>query len=734
MVQVNLGGVELPNDKEFGHLKRQLACEKTAVFDRLNRLVRCVVDCKAFDGDGPGTRVGLELARAIAAGSWENKPFQLSQIPGFGPVMVRKWISLGVRTVLGVAGRDYMEIERISGRNPPYGKNLLKTLESFPRLTLRAEILETAKHNSPQSSIAVTVKANLGHCNTKRSPNWGNKSPSLTFLVEVSDGSLSYFWRANIKKVDQPNGLDLKFPVLLSGPRQTISCYFSCEEIVGTQIIKTLEPDIPSSAFIDAGVIPRCREPPKADLLDSDADLDDVDDADMLEVLDSADTSSRQPPAEKDQSLLGDSDDYEFHSIEDILAHGSSQETAPQKMDNGKWMCQHNCRNGGPTKSGKPCSHRCCREGVDKPRPPPTRKKAKATVGDDGIEEEPQSARDSPTKQTQSRKPGGTSSVSRRGNSPSGLSQPALGSRVGTKHKLAKAMTENSPRKRQTLYHRTQLLNIPSDVDCIDLSTEPCGPGMAESTEVIERSIMGSQNRNENPGEPHGHLHQDPVKPIVSKEHLDRNPEQVPTRTPLHGNSMLENDKNWSDNFSDDDEFPNIDDLIRIKESCDASASAKLQEMAKSDETLYPGVVQTLKKSIDSGVESNLSFTTVDELHKASNRLGISNTSSELLSSKSQDGTPYLEPTTRMLDMCNIDQPGATPSNDNVSASDVPSEFALATDYRDQPLFLNPDPAELSSINEYVTGMHTQQDRPSWMSEYDAKDIALFRGDFHFVD
>ncbi|KAH9903858.1 hypothetical protein F4778DRAFT_102414 [Xylariomycetidae sp. FL2044] len=41
------------------------------------------------------------------------------------------------------------------------------------------------------------------------------------------------------------------------------------------------------------------------------------------------------------------------------------------QMPNGKWRCRHACSNG--TKSGKPCKHQCCHEGLDhppNPRPP----------------------------------------------------------------------------------------------------------------------------------------------------------------------------------------------------------------------------------------------------------------------------------------------------------------------------------------------------------------------------
>jgi ATP-dependent DNA helicase HFM1/MER3 len=38
------------------------------------------------------------------------------------------------------------------------------------------------------------------------------------------------------------------------------------------------------------------------------------------------------------------------------------------QMANGKWTCSHACADGQVLKNGKQCKHRCCHEGLDKPR------------------------------------------------------------------------------------------------------------------------------------------------------------------------------------------------------------------------------------------------------------------------------------------------------------------------------------------------------------------------------
>ena len=44
------------------------------------------------------------------------------------------------------------------------------------------------------------------------------------------------------------------------------------------------------------------------------------------------------------------------------------------QMANGRFACNHVCRDGNPLKNGLPCKHKCCKEGLEKPR------KAKARV------------------------------------------------------------------------------------------------------------------------------------------------------------------------------------------------------------------------------------------------------------------------------------------------------------------------------------------------------------------
>ncbi|KAJ1328172.1 ATP-dependent DNA helicase HFM1/MER3 [Microdochium nivale] len=379
IVQLYLGGCEWPNEKDLIGLKRQLATEKHIIFDRLNRLIRCLIDCKAFDGDGEGTLSALELARCLSANTWDGLPCQLAQIPGFGPVSVRKWNARGINTVKEIAEMDFHDIERLASRNPPFGRNLSNLLADFPRLQLDATLHEPRPTSVPQDEVIVTIHAHLRHLTPNKSPTWNKKTPAVTFIVVTSEGSLGFVWRGNIKQIDYENGLPLKFSVSLSRPAEVITCYFSCEEIVGTEVASTLRSQLPAEAFTL-----RTATPPRHDMRDSipqkrahETDYNDISDGDLLAALEQAnDTDESRKRA--DEGTDEDWSQSEFPFIEDVLHEEIPAQTyEAEKMSNGRWMCNHFCRNKGLTKSGKKCSHKCCAEGLDRPRAPPVAKSAK---------------------------------------------------------------------------------------------------------------------------------------------------------------------------------------------------------------------------------------------------------------------------------------------------------------------------------------------------------------------
>jgi ATP-dependent DNA helicase HFM1/MER3 len=369
IIQIHLGGVDLPMGKEFNIIKRQFQSEKVIIFERMLRLIRCVVECKAYECDGVATCNALELLRSVAAGYWENSTLQLRQLPTIGPAAVRKLVQSNVKTIGQLAAMDSAAIERVMSRNPPFGKKILDVVTNFPRLTIQADIKKMiVKAGEPTK---LQVKAQVGFLNA-RFPVWNRKVPTVTFTAYISDGNLAHIWRGPLKRLEK--GFDLTFTCELSQPSDIIFCQLACEEIVGTIQSVELKPEIPASSFPSSKpIIPLIEIAPNT--VADKVLLSTEEEAEIFALLEEEDYIANAGP----RSDYGrDSVFDDFVNIDDLEVGASGENGGPEakisepvQMENGKWRCNHKCRDAQGiylTKNGVPCKHLCCHEGLDRPR------------------------------------------------------------------------------------------------------------------------------------------------------------------------------------------------------------------------------------------------------------------------------------------------------------------------------------------------------------------------------
>ncbi|TGJ85011.1 hypothetical protein E0Z10_g3750 [Xylaria hypoxylon] len=735
IVQIYLGGVDLPAGKEINIIRQDLLRERRMVFDRLKRLIRCVVDCKAFERDGLGIQAALELGRSIEAQAWENKPAQLSQIPGFGPVAVRKWISHGIRTVLGVAGKGILDIERIASRNPPYGRQVQKALENFPQLTLKADIVESRapsfKSNEP---ISVTIKVCLGHRNTKTVPCWKDKIPALTFIAMTSDGNLAYFWRGNMRKLDKSSGLDIKFPLALTAPNQTISCHFSCEEIVGTQVMKTLEPNIPASVFRTQETQPAVSKP---DLPYIDEDYEGISDEAMLEAMESPRLLNLEPSPESPGHSYNDEEDFPL--IDDLLSQIddpsglSGAELA--KMENGRYICNHQCHNGGLTKLGKPCNHKCCREGVDKYRPPKPFKDSSVLSSTCGNENSARSH--SETSQSDKNRDSG-----KKGNSV--LSASTIGSNrsaISTNQKHRDHLQKSPEAKRKHsldgvgTFKQTKLARLDSpssffsNIEYVDLSNVSDG---SATPPTIQTQICTTTQRHR---KKLLQLHEEVKGGGIISPRLTKSYRAKPIHNDGSSNCSVAvgNTKNahksaredpFSDTYDDMSDLPDLDEFLILKNDVEKpklSETTSPRIACTSDETLYPGVIHSLKE--------------IDELQKASDRFDLPSANNAVGASQSisstkapqESNSPTSSSALPEFDMITPDSPQLDEAllDFHFSKDDDRSAHASPPTFERQP----ENDYEYCSLNE-----PTEPTEPAWVADFDPDLIDGLRGIVNFVD
>lgn len=364
IIQAQLGGVDASTIKDFPTIKRQYLVDQNIIFDRSRRLIRCIIDCKVVDCDAISTRHALDLSRSLSAEYWENSNLQLRQVPGVGPAATRKLVSSSINSIEKLTNLDTATLERIMTRNPPFGRKMLDSVRGFPRLTLASEIMGRMPRKAGENP-RVKVKSHLGYKNTEI-PTWNKLKPALTFMAETSDGVIVHFWRGNVQKLTL--GQQLDFVVELSGPEVGIKCHIACDGIVGTLVSFTLKPGLAASEFPP----PKLKIPTQPPLVSSSGDDEDfgedaLDDSEMLAAADCAEAVAQQSDYGSDG--FADIDDLEDNFQLARPKTEKEQEVIESfQMENGKWTCNHTCRDGQALKNGQVCKHKCCHEGLDKPR------------------------------------------------------------------------------------------------------------------------------------------------------------------------------------------------------------------------------------------------------------------------------------------------------------------------------------------------------------------------------
>ncbi|KAM7199977.1 hypothetical protein V8F33_004151 [Rhypophila sp. PSN 637] len=347
LVQSALSNLDFPDSGDAAKMRRDLIKERSMVLDKFARL--------------------------------EGRPNQLTQIPGIGSAGMRRLVTNNVHTVLELDEKHSMEIDTMMGRNPPFGTNIKNSLLSFPRLSLDVtQMGQAVKEMVPdsvpfgqiptaQEVVTVRVKTTLKFTNTNGLPSWKGKWPNITLMVESTDGTLAYFWRGSLRECTRFGHVDHHFPVRLRKFEDHIVCHFSCDEIVGTIISKTLRHNIPRSMFqarerppIIWPLAPAAPPPATTTEVDflQDGGLDDLD---FLGVEDFPGPRPESPSAVCEglegfpppPPAPGPANDPNLQL----------EAAEPSLLPNGRYKCNHPC-SGGMKKTGVACNHRCCVEGL----------------------------------------------------------------------------------------------------------------------------------------------------------------------------------------------------------------------------------------------------------------------------------------------------------------------------------------------------------------------------------
>ena len=363
--------------------------DKTAVFSHVSRLIRCIIDCQLFLEDSVSARSALQLARSLGARVWDQSCLEMKQIEGIGDVGTRKLASAGINSIESLESADAHCIEMILGRNPPFGNRLIKSATEFPKLRIQVKRMDQKLR--PGKGVEIRCKASVAFMNAKPPQYFRRRPIYVCFLAETSFGRLVDFRRMSSTKLQNP--LDILVSALLVRPTAFIRCYVMCDEIAGTSKEADLQLDnFPSSTFPPAADVSRtdiCSASTGVNTsgpgIEGEQDFDDavVADADMIVI---ATKNAKMEVVQDIDELMANEEEVvktnkelkkrtasNPSSQKDVNEQGSAWKE-PVQLANGRWTCQHSCR-----VEGKQCSHKCCEEGVAKPKRP-TGKSTSATV------------------------------------------------------------------------------------------------------------------------------------------------------------------------------------------------------------------------------------------------------------------------------------------------------------------------------------------------------------------
>ncbi|KAK2737647.1 Sec63 [Myotisia sp. PD_48] len=369
LIQAELGAVELPSDEQYQKHKLSLQQDKSLVFSHVNRIIRCIIDCQISRGDSVGTRHALDLSRSLGARVWDESPFQMKQIEQIGVVAVRKLTKAGINSIEALEMVEPLRIETLLSRNPPFGMKILAKVADFPKpRVLNQGIMPRIK-----------FKVDIGFINAKVPTHFLKRQIYLCFLAETSDGRIIDFRRFSASKLQKEHQILLSTE--LHDPYQTILCSVMCDQIAaGTMRQAELKPGLPKSCF------PACKE--NFNSSNSQTSFD------KKRSKSTHNANSEKKTFRKDSDEFGDNqlddtdflaeeekfDFYSLHELDTLETTGAPHEniqpktqkvvsrgstsvnTEPIPLENGKWACNHRCKDKTT-------------DGVDRP-PKPAKKQA----------------------------------------------------------------------------------------------------------------------------------------------------------------------------------------------------------------------------------------------------------------------------------------------------------------------------------------------------------------------
>ncbi|KAL7770114.1 hypothetical protein CFE70_000047 [Pyrenophora teres f. teres 0-1] len=336
IVQSVLGSADISFDGEMSKHKTQYAMEVMVIFKTLGSLIRCIIDCQIALGDSVSIHSALMLERSIGARAWDDSPLQMKQIQSIGVVAVRKLVNAGIKCIEDLEACEPHRIEALIGKNPPYGLKVLENVHS--------------KLAPTHDGVKIEIRADIGFINEQPPQRFNSKPVYVCLLLETSDGRKIHFARISMRVATvKPRVSPSMFPKLgsLDPDTTTHQSNMSKRRIDTAQEIR--KPSATSDDFGDDDLDDETLVKAAA----GDLEFDHIENyANPFDAMTRNNTATNK--------LLKSTRGGKGlpRSVE---VDGDDNEQEPVQLANGKWACNHACKDKGT------CKHFCCKNGMDKP-------------------------------------------------------------------------------------------------------------------------------------------------------------------------------------------------------------------------------------------------------------------------------------------------------------------------------------------------------------------------------
>ncbi|THU88606.1 P-loop containing nucleoside triphosphate hydrolase protein [Dendrothele bispora CBS 962.96] len=368
LIQAVLGGISL-NHPDYRNNDSQLQLEAFGVFRHLPRIARgkfkisqsfvgnasfkrflAVVEVAVVRKRGAQLKHGLELFRCFTAKAWEDRPVILRQIESIGEKSLKVLAEHGITSVEILRKQDSLRLETLLNRRPPFGLELLASLNEFPQYSLNVVQQRACVFGGKRPiEIDLLVKCGLvqeeSKTKTKLKKQRNRFIDMTAVLTLTSDMEFIDFRRIPTKVLKETKGFEIT--AILAKPSQLVIVMITSESYAGVAVSKTFRPTVPAEEYPTKNTKPMTVLELELEGLENCPDLFEMG---VDEFGNELNSDSGEPVMVKDSTQSNKKDDGHPHLV-----------ALPVKLPNGKYRCNHPC------KDKTVCRHLCCREGLVKP-------------------------------------------------------------------------------------------------------------------------------------------------------------------------------------------------------------------------------------------------------------------------------------------------------------------------------------------------------------------------------